>query len=85
MESTRREPALGRFLLRIHRNRLGDLPPVAAAAITLLHLRVLRLGFLQDGDVGVSVFPECELTQRRWMPARLTASPEPARSTLCQR
>jgi hypothetical protein len=35
MESTRREPALGRFLLRIHRNRLGDLPPVAAAAITL--------------------------------------------------
>jgi hypothetical protein len=24
----------------------------------LLHLRVLRLGFLQDGDVGVGVFPE---------------------------
>ena len=24
----------------------------------LLQLRVLRLGFLQDGDVGVGVFPE---------------------------
>ena len=26
----------------------------------LLQLRVLRLGFLQDGDVGVGVFPESE-------------------------
>ena len=26
----------------------------------LLQLRILRLGFLQDGDVGVSVFPESE-------------------------
>jgi hypothetical protein len=26
----------------------------------LFQLRVLRLGFLQDGDVGVSVFPEGE-------------------------
>jgi len=26
----------------------------------LLQLRVLRLGLLQDGDVGVSVFPERE-------------------------
>ena len=26
----------------------------------LLQLRVLRLGFLQDGDVGVGVFPEGE-------------------------
>src|ERR1700730_6770576 len=26
----------------------------------LLQLRVLRFGFLQDGDVGVSVFPEGE-------------------------
>src|ERR1017187_266235 len=25
---------------------------------TLLQLRVLRLGFFQDGDVGVGVFPE---------------------------
>jgi hypothetical protein len=25
-----------------------------------LQLRVLRLGFLQDGDVGVGVFPERE-------------------------
>jgi hypothetical protein len=28
--------------------------------LTLLQLRVLRLGFLQDGDVGVGVFPEGE-------------------------
>src|SRR5580693_1455968 len=27
---------------------------------SLLQLRVLRLGFLQDGDVGVGVFPERE-------------------------
>ena len=26
----------------------------------LLQLRVLRLGFFQDGDVGVGVFPEGE-------------------------
>jgi hypothetical protein len=26
----------------------------------LLQLRVLRLGFLQDGNVGVGVFPEGE-------------------------
>ena len=26
----------------------------------LVQLRVLRLGLLQDGDVGVGVFPECE-------------------------
>ena len=25
-----------------------------------LQLRVLRLRFFQDGDVGVGVFPECE-------------------------
>jgi hypothetical protein len=28
--------------------------------LNLLQLRVLRLGFLQDGDVGVGVFPERE-------------------------
>jgi hypothetical protein len=28
--------------------------------MVLLQLRVLRFGFLQDGDVGVGVFPECE-------------------------
>jgi hypothetical protein len=26
----------------------------------LLQFRVLRLGFFQDGNVGVGVFPECE-------------------------
>ena len=25
-----------------------------------LQLRILRLGLLQDGDVGIGVFPECE-------------------------
>ena|SRR5437667_12638587 len=30
------------------------------AAKRLLQLRVLRLGFLQDGDVGVGIFPERE-------------------------
>ena len=25
-----------------------------------LQLGVLRLGFFQDGDVGIGVFPECE-------------------------
>jgi len=35
----------------------------------LLQLRVLRLGFLQDGDVGVGVFPEGEPTHRMPMPA----------------
>jgi hypothetical protein len=30
------------------------------SSIPLLHLRVLRLGLLEDGDVGVGVFPEGE-------------------------
>src|SRR5205809_774635 len=30
--------------------------------VALLQLRVLRLGLLQDGDVGVGVFPEREKT-----------------------
>ena len=30
------------------------------AGKVLLQLRVLRLGFFQDGDVGVGVFPESE-------------------------
>jgi hypothetical protein len=28
--------------------------------LRLLHLRILRLGLLQDGDVGVGVFPELQ-------------------------
>jgi hypothetical protein len=47
----------------------------------LLHLRVHRLGFLQDGDAGVSIVPACEATQRLQIPAQLI-SPEPARSGL---
>jgi hypothetical protein len=31
-----------------------------AGLFLLLQLRVLRFGFLQDGDVGVDVFPEGE-------------------------
>ena len=31
-----------------------------ASSASLVQLRVLRLGFLQDGDVGVGVFPEGE-------------------------
>ena len=31
---------------------------VRAMALSLLQLRVLRLRFLQDGDVGVGVFPQ---------------------------
>jgi hypothetical protein len=30
-----------------------------------LQLRVFRLGFLQDGDVGVGVFPEAQLGSLR--------------------
>ncbi len=47
-----------------------------------LHLRELHLGSLQDGDVGVSVLPDCEVgTRRPPIPAQLI-SPEPARSGL---
>jgi hypothetical protein len=35
---------------------------VRAMALSLLQLRVLRLGFLQDGDVGIGVFPESEVS-----------------------
>jgi hypothetical protein len=35
-----------------------------------LQLRVLRLGFLQDGDVGIGVFPETEEVFSPW--SRLT-------------
>src|ERR1700726_4165064 len=34
--------------------------PITKDFFQLLQLRVLRLGFLQDGDVGVGVFPERE-------------------------
>jgi hypothetical protein len=45
----------------------------------LLQLRVLDLGFFQDGDVGVGVFPEDEPTQQPQMPSPQVALPEPAR------
>jgi DNA-binding transcriptional MerR regulator len=38
---------------------------------TLLQLRVLRLGLLQDGDVGVGVFPEVLLTLDSGLRSRL--------------
>jgi hypothetical protein len=34
------------------------LPSAVPSDEQLLQLRVLRLGLLQDGDVGVGVFPE---------------------------
>jgi len=34
----------------------------------LLQLRVFRLGLLQNGDVGVGVFPECEEVLIRGLP-----------------
>ena len=40
------------------RSRFGKLEPELSAP--LLQLRVLGLGLLQDGDVGVGVFPESE-------------------------
>ena len=39
---------------------LGSRDPLLKVRKTLLQLRVLRLGLLQDGDVGVGVFPERE-------------------------
>jgi hypothetical protein len=30
----------------------------STGTVTILQLRVLRLGFFQDGDVGVGVFPD---------------------------
>jgi hypothetical protein len=35
-------------------------PQLAQGSFCLPQLLVLRLGLLQDGDVGVGVFPECE-------------------------
>ena len=34
------------------------MPALGHKNVELLQLLVLRLGFLQDGDVGVGVFPE---------------------------
>ncbi len=45
-----------------------------------LQLGVLRLGLLQDGDVGVGVSPQCEPTHWLRIAVLLTAFPEPARS-----
>jgi hypothetical protein len=45
---------------------------------SLLQLRVLGFGLLQDEDVGVEVLPDCEgATRRPSIPAQLI-SPEPA-------
>ena len=37
---------------------------------SLLQLRVLRLGLVQDGDVGVGVFPEVKTSLRQPHPAQ---------------
>jgi hypothetical protein len=46
----------------------------------LLQFRVFGFGLLQDGDVGVSVFPEGKATHRMPMPARPIALLARARS-----
>jgi hypothetical protein len=40
--------------------RLRRATPPQLGSSGSLQLRVLRLGCLQDGDVGVGVFPDCE-------------------------
>jgi hypothetical protein len=56
----------------------------SAEFVGWIHLRVLGFGLLQDGDVGVGVFPECKPKQGLTIHALPTALPEPARLTLCQ-
>jgi hypothetical protein len=46
------------FRMRLHHLSLVGEP--VGGIFELLQLRVLRLGFLQDGDVGVGIFPEGE-------------------------
>jgi hypothetical protein len=45
-------------------------------ATLLLQLRVLGLGFLQDGDVGVGIFPEREeiFVIKEWLPRGMAES-----------
>jgi hypothetical protein len=50
----RRQPDLNQTVLFLNQ------PGVQQQVIFSFQLRVLRLGFLQDGDVGVGVFPQCE-------------------------
>jgi len=48
-------------MLRIVRQPLAEAKPESLPRVPpLLQLRVLGLGFLQDGNVGVGVFPEGE-------------------------
>ena len=47
-------------MLRIIRQPLAKLNQNRAGVPSLLQLRVLCLGFFQDGDVRVGVFPEGE-------------------------
>jgi hypothetical protein len=45
-----------------------ELDPKQEGAIAVLQSRVLRFGLLQDGDVGVGVFPEGEEDNLRLLP-----------------
>jgi hypothetical protein len=48
------------LLVRRRALRASNKTFTPAACVRSLQRRVLRLGFLQDGDVGVGVFPEGE-------------------------
>jgi len=52
-----RRVAVGR---RAERGELQQLAISTQVNLSLLQLRVLRFGLLQDGNVGVGVFPERE-------------------------
>jgi len=52
-------------------------PELLVPPARLLQLCVLRLGLLQDGNVGFGVLPECDPTDRLPIPTRLTASQGP--------
>jgi hypothetical protein len=65
---------------RVARSDMTHVTIIGCRRTSLEH-SVLRLGLLEDENVGVGVFPEREATQRLPIPAQLI-SPEPARSGL---
>jgi hypothetical protein len=62
-DSRERRAASGRAAIVGRRAGRGELQQLAISTqvnLSLLQLRVLRFGLLQDGNVGVGVFPERE-------------------------
>jgi hypothetical protein len=66
----------------MYRLRVPNKTSTPAAWLRSPQLRVLRLGLLQDGDVGIGVSPECEPTHWLRIAVLLIAFPGPARSGL---